>query len=57
MSNQTDVYTPNVEAQSYVPIKADDGKIKYAPRDTFWDMAEDALPDKPNRPLPWYWQN
>jgi hypothetical protein len=57
MNSQTDVYTPKVEAQSYVPIKADDGKIGYAPRDTFWDLAEDSLPEKPNRPLPWYWQN
>ncbi len=42
---------------SYMVVVTKDG-VKLVERDTFYDMAGEALDEKnrPNKPLPWYWQ-
>jgi hypothetical protein len=51
-----DSLEPTVE-NMYVPARTDEAETYYMQRDTFWDLAGDDLPEKPNKPLPWYWQN
>ncbi len=42
---------------SYMVVRTKDG-VKLVERDTFYDMAGEALDKKnrPNKQLPWYWQ-